>query len=142
MSALLTRAGLEYLGRFVEVDGNRIHYLEYGDGPPVLLMHGGGAGCAIWLRQIENSSSDRSRSSCFWIVRPNCVRSPFRWKFVSVHERVYGRGGSRHCGCCWVVAWCADGNRCGYRKSGMGSEAGSYRFGGDGQRVSAFVQAR
>ncbi len=47
---------LEYLGRFVEVDGNRIHYLEYGDGPPVLLMHGGGAGCAIWLRQIENAA--------------------------------------------------------------------------------------
>ena len=53
MSALLARAGIEYRGRFVEVDGNRIHYLDYGDGPPVLLMHGGGAGSAIWFRQIE-----------------------------------------------------------------------------------------
>jgi pimeloyl-ACP methyl ester carboxylesterase len=56
MSALLVRAGLEYRGRFIEVDGKSIHYLEYGDGPPVLLMHGGGAGSAIWFRQIEELS--------------------------------------------------------------------------------------
>lgn len=53
MSALLGRAGLEYRGDYVEVDGRRIHYLDYGDGPPVLLLHGGGAGSAIWFRQIE-----------------------------------------------------------------------------------------
>jgi pimeloyl-ACP methyl ester carboxylesterase len=53
MSALLGRAGLEYQGKFTEVGGNRIHYLEYGEGSPVLLLHGGGAGSAIWFRQIE-----------------------------------------------------------------------------------------
>jgi pimeloyl-ACP methyl ester carboxylesterase len=53
MSGLLRRAGLDYAGRFVDVNGQRIHYLEYGDGPPVLLLHGGGAGSAIWFRQIE-----------------------------------------------------------------------------------------
>lgn len=53
MSALLGRAGLEYEGKFVEVDGQRIHYLDYGQGPPVLMLHGGGAGSAIWFRQIE-----------------------------------------------------------------------------------------
>ncbi|MCI0776139.1 MAG: alpha/beta fold hydrolase [Chloroflexi bacterium] len=53
MSALLERAGLEYRGNYLEVDGRRIHYLDYGNGPPLLLLHGGGAGSAIWFRQIE-----------------------------------------------------------------------------------------
>jgi pimeloyl-ACP methyl ester carboxylesterase len=52
MTALLDRAGLGYQGQFVEVNGIRIHYLDYGSGPPVLLLHGGGAGSAIWFRQI------------------------------------------------------------------------------------------
>lgn len=57
MTELLGRAGLEYQGRYVEVDGNRIHYLEYGEGSPVLLLHGGGAGSALWFRQIEKLSN-------------------------------------------------------------------------------------
>lgn len=57
---LLARAGLEYAGGFVEIDGCRIHYLDYGprggdlDGglPPVVLMHGAGPGAGHWYRQI------------------------------------------------------------------------------------------
>jgi pimeloyl-ACP methyl ester carboxylesterase len=30
-------------GRFVEVDGVRLHYIERGEGPPVVLLHGNGA---------------------------------------------------------------------------------------------------
>ncbi len=30
-------------GRFVEIDGVRLHYLESGSGPPVVLLHGNGA---------------------------------------------------------------------------------------------------
>jgi pimeloyl-ACP methyl ester carboxylesterase len=30
-------------GRFVEVDGVRLHWLERGDGPPLVLLHGNGA---------------------------------------------------------------------------------------------------
>lgn len=30
------------LGKFVEVDGVRLHYTVYGDGPPLLLLHGNG----------------------------------------------------------------------------------------------------
>ena len=71
MSVLLARAGLEYRGGFAELPGGlRVHYLDYGpesatrDGPveltgapdvetpAVLLVHGAGAGGAIWYRQI------------------------------------------------------------------------------------------
>jgi len=31
------------VGRFIEVDGNRLHYLDEGAGPPLLLLHGLGA---------------------------------------------------------------------------------------------------
>lgn len=32
-------------GRFVEVDGVRLHYIEQGAGPPVVLVHGNGSQC-------------------------------------------------------------------------------------------------
>jgi pimeloyl-ACP methyl ester carboxylesterase len=31
------------IGRFIDVDGVRVHYLEQGDGPPVVFLHGNGA---------------------------------------------------------------------------------------------------
>ena len=27
-------------GRFVDIDGDRIHYVEYGNGPPIVFVHG------------------------------------------------------------------------------------------------------
>ncbi|MEX0761447.1 MAG: alpha/beta fold hydrolase [Dehalococcoidia bacterium] len=65
MVDLLGRAGLPYQGGFVEADGNRIHYLEYGEGPPLLLVHGGGAGCAVWYRQIA------ALSQSFRVIAPD-----------------------------------------------------------------------
>jgi pimeloyl-ACP methyl ester carboxylesterase len=59
MTALLGRADLGYQGGFVDVNGQQIHYLDYGEGPPVLLLHGGGSGSAIWFRQIEMLSKTR-----------------------------------------------------------------------------------
>ena len=39
------QAELDYLpkGRFVTVDGVRLHYVEKGTGPPVVFLHGNGA---------------------------------------------------------------------------------------------------
>lgn len=56
MVELLSRAGLGYQGDFIDAGGYRIHYLEYGTGPAVLLIHGGGAGGAMWFRQIAELS--------------------------------------------------------------------------------------
>jgi pimeloyl-ACP methyl ester carboxylesterase len=52
MVALLGRAGLQYQGGFVRVGDRDTHYLDYGSGPPVVLVHGGGAGSAVWYQQI------------------------------------------------------------------------------------------
>ncbi len=52
MVDLLACGGLEYSGGFVEAAGNRVHYLDYGEGEPVVLLHGGGAGGAMWFSQI------------------------------------------------------------------------------------------
>ena len=65
LTQLLARAGLEYRGGFVEVAGMRIHYLDYGAGPPVVLVHGGGAGAGIWYRQIA------ALSTSFRVIAPD-----------------------------------------------------------------------
>lgn len=52
MVELLGRAGLDYNGAVVDAGRFNIHYLEYGSGPTVILLHGAGAGSAIWFRQI------------------------------------------------------------------------------------------
>jgi pimeloyl-ACP methyl ester carboxylesterase len=49
--ARATRAEAETppIGRFVEVDGVRLHYVERGSGRPVLLLHGNGAMVQDWM---------------------------------------------------------------------------------------------
>jgi pimeloyl-ACP methyl ester carboxylesterase len=37
------------LGRFVDVDGVRLHYLERGEGPPVVLLHGNVVTAEDWI---------------------------------------------------------------------------------------------
>ena len=65
MEALLARAGLEYCGGFTRLGPDSVHYLDYGpddgraDGVPVLLLHGAGAGSAVWHRQIAALAGER-----------------------------------------------------------------------------------
>lgn len=43
-------------GRFVDVFGNRIHYVEKGEGRPILFIHGLGAQCTSSARRCSAAS--------------------------------------------------------------------------------------
>ena len=44
-----TAAGERFSGKYIEVDGLRTHYFDEGEGPTILLFHGGEFGCASEL---------------------------------------------------------------------------------------------
>ena len=52
MTALLAAGDVAPASRVFEAAGRRLHYLETGDGPPVVLLHGAGGGGANWYRVI------------------------------------------------------------------------------------------
>jgi pimeloyl-ACP methyl ester carboxylesterase len=43
------------IGKFLEVEGNRIHYLDVGEGRPILFIHGLGG----WLQQLSHPLFER-----------------------------------------------------------------------------------
>src|SRR5262249_53685875 len=50
-SSRMTLPSIESIGaasRFIHADGLRTHYVELGEGPPLILIHGGGAGADSW----------------------------------------------------------------------------------------------
>ena len=50
---LMAISNLRYEGRYVSVgDYDNVHVMEFGSGPPVLLVHGAGSGGSAWHRQI------------------------------------------------------------------------------------------
>ena len=53
LCSLLEFVGLGYQGQYTNINGINIHYLEYGKGEPLLLLHGGGAGSGIFFNQIR-----------------------------------------------------------------------------------------
>ena len=44
-------------GKFVTVDGRKIHYIEKGDGKPVILIHGFLYSTAMWNKSIDAFAS-------------------------------------------------------------------------------------
>jgi pimeloyl-ACP methyl ester carboxylesterase len=40
------------VGSYLDLDGQRIHYEEYGDGEPLFLLHGGLAAADLWRLQV------------------------------------------------------------------------------------------
>ena len=54
------------LGRFVDVDGVRLHYLERGEGPPVVLLHGNVVTAEDWvLSGVLDRVAERHRVIAF-----------------------------------------------------------------------------
>lgn len=56
MHRLLRLGDSRARGRFATVAGARLHYLEEGDGPAVVLLHGGTGGGANWFRLLNAMS--------------------------------------------------------------------------------------
>lgn len=48
-------------GAFLNVDGHRVHYVEQGSGPPLLLLHGLGKSTADWEESVLPSLARRRR---------------------------------------------------------------------------------
>ena len=56
----MSYSGLRYEGRYINaLDRKGIHIMEFGNGQPVVLLHGAGAGGAIWHRQIAALAATR-----------------------------------------------------------------------------------
>src|SRR3954465_2922067 len=70
------------LGRFVTVAGVRLHYVEQGDGPPLVLLHGLGSMVEDFLLSgLVREAAKRYRVIAF--DRPGYGHSerPARWRF-------------------------------------------------------------
>ena len=93
MSKLLGIADLDYQGGFIDLGDHLVHYLDYGEGPPVLLLHGGGAGSAIWFKQIQVLSKTRRGIApdhpVFGLSTQDAYKAPFLPNLVSYMVRLF-----------------------------------------------------
>src|SRR5215213_2296270 len=60
-TARRVEAALPPLGRFVEVGGSRLHYLDKGSGPTLLLIHGLGASMRVFTHSVLERLSGEFR---------------------------------------------------------------------------------
>ncbi len=58
MARLLALSGAGAVSHFTELAGRRLHHIEAGSGPPVVLLHGACGGAANWFRLIGPLSRD------------------------------------------------------------------------------------
>jgi pimeloyl-ACP methyl ester carboxylesterase len=75
------------LGRFIEVDGVRLHYVEEGSGPPLVLFHGLGSMVEdFMLSGLVRQAASRYRVIAF--DRPGYGHSerPHRWRYSAAAQ--------------------------------------------------------
>lgn len=52
-----------FQSRFLEIEGCRVHYIDEGAGPPLLLLHGNPTYSFLY-REVVRGLSDRFRCAC------------------------------------------------------------------------------
>jgi 2-hydroxymuconate-semialdehyde hydrolase len=65
-------------GRFVEVGGERIHLIERGNGPPLLLVHGFPSNAAAWSAIVPRLEGERSMVALDMVGFGQSTRRPRR----------------------------------------------------------------
>jgi len=81
LSAAVSTSGLT--GTSIDVDGTRVHYVDAGDGAPLVFVHGGPAWSFTW-RDVIARLADRFR--CIAIDLPGFGRSPALAGDVSLRQ--------------------------------------------------------
>jgi len=84
-SRVVRRAEAAYppAGDFVTVEGVRLHYVERGSGPPVILIHGDGGSVKDWTMSMLDDVAQEHRAIAFdrpglgYSERPDDGASPF-----------------------------------------------------------------
>ncbi len=52
MTAEVISSGFPFESRYIEVEGSRIHYIEEGEGDPILFLHGNPTSSYLWRNII------------------------------------------------------------------------------------------
>ncbi len=65
-------------GRFVEVGGERIHLIERGSGPPLLLVHGFPSNAAAFSAIVPRLEAERSMVALDMVGFGQSTRQPRR----------------------------------------------------------------
>ncbi len=83
---LYTKEGVSPVSKFITTNGvvKNIHYLEVGQGKPLILIHGGGGNTDQWVNMIKHLQSD---FKLFIVDRPGCgLTDAFNYRGVNFKE--------------------------------------------------------
>lgn len=72
-------------GQFIEVRGTRVHYIDEGEGPAVVLLHGSGGNLNDWTFDMVGRLSDRYRVIAF--DRPGLGYTELNGRNISLAEQ-------------------------------------------------------
>ncbi|MEM9462325.1 MAG: haloalkane dehalogenase [Myxococcota bacterium] len=83
-------ADFPYESRFVEVHGSKIHYVEQGEGSPILFLHGSPASSYVW-RNIIPHVSEQGRAIAMDLIGMGQSDKPdIDYRFVEHYQYVTG----------------------------------------------------
>ncbi len=80
------KEGVSPVSKYVKLDGGvkNVHYLEVGQGKPLILIHGGGGNTDQWVNIIRHLQSE---FKLYIVDRPGCgLTDPFNYRGVDYKE--------------------------------------------------------